>query len=382
MPGSLVRRLLPRPRSFALLTAVLLVALAGGAFVAARPPAKAAGMHLHVLWEGVSPREMDRQLDRAAGANATIIRVDVGWAPLEPETKGRYNRDYLRRVDRLVAGAERRGLRLLLSFSDTPCWASSAPRARKARCRGRWWERDVQRYLPVRAADYADALAFVARRYGNRVDAWEMWNEPNLTYFLRGPDKAARYAALVRAAYKRAKPVARNVTFLAGALSEADTAFAEALYRSGIAGSFDAFSIHPYSHDASPLDPRDDEFRDVSFARGVPAIRDVMVRNGDDKPLWLTEFGWTTIRERGSRPWRNGVDPARQAAYVRQALAHTERWPYVPVIVYYNLVDRSTDPTDLVGNYGLVRADGSDKPALRAFREAAGALRRRWPLGG
>jgi len=63
----------------------------------------------------------------------------------------------------------------------------------------------------------------------------------------------------------------------------------------GISGSFDALSIHPYSHDRSPLaggDPR------VSFALGVPAVRDVMLRNGNTAPMWLTESGWSTSNTR------------------------------------------------------------------------------------
>lgn len=353
-----------------LAAAAALGLVSDAAFAGPRP-----GVQLHLLWEGVTGREVSRQLDRAAAANAAIVRVDVGWSSLEPRAKGRWDRARLRRLDAVVAKARARDLDLLLTLADSPCWASSAPYVARAGCRGRWWQRGVHRYLPRRPRDYADALAFLARRYGTRVAAWELWNEPNHEEFSRGPDKARRYAALVRAAYPRAKRAAPRATFVAGALSEADTAFAEALYAAGIGGAFDAFSVHPYSQDVSPLDPRAGADVRVSFAGGVPAVRDVMLRHGDGRPLWITEFGWNTSRLRDADPWRDGVPEPVQAEYVRQALAHVATWDYVPVAIYYGLKDVSRDPWNPLANFGLLRHDGSPKPALGAFRAAAGALR-------
>ncbi len=357
--------------SLSLLVAVAALAVASDATVAGPRP----GVQLHLLWEGVSAAETTRQLDRAKAANAAIVRVDVGWGSLEAAGRGRWSRLQLRRLDAVVAKARARDLQLLLTLADSPCWASSAPAGARLGCRGRWWLRGAQRYLPRDPRHYADALAFLARRYRGRVAAWEIWNEPNHEEFSRGPDKARRYAALVRAAYRRAKPAAPGATFVAGAVSEADTPFVDALYAAGIAGSFDAFSVHPYSQDVSPLDPRSGGERRVSFAAGVPAVRAVMERHGDARPLWITEFGWNTSRLRGVDRWRDGVDERVQAAYVRQALAQVAGWDYVPVAVYYGLKDVAADRSNHLANFGLLRHDGSAKPALAEFRAAAGALR-------
>jgi len=366
-------------RGLALLLTALVLTGAGAAALPGAAEAAVtggAGIQLHPLWHGVSEREVARQLDRAAKANARIVRVDVGWASLEQEGKGRWNRHHLDRLDAVVDGAEARGLKLLLTLADTPCWASGAPRARKAGCRGEWWRRDVQRYLPADPAHYGDALAFLARRYGTRVEAWEMWNEPNHDYFLRGPDKARRYAKFVRAAYARAKPAAGRVALLAGALSESDHTFAEALYAAGIRGSFDGFSIHPYSNDASPLAPGGRGEERWSFLRGVPAVRRVMLRHRDPKPLWLTEFGWSTTPVRGADAWRNGVGERKQAAFIAQALAQVRSWDYVPYAIYYNLEDLAVRSTRRADHFGLVRSNGRPKAALAAFRSAAANLLR------
>jgi hypothetical protein len=154
---------------------------------------------------------------------------------------------------------------------------------------------------------------------------------------------------------------------------DADAAFTERLYAEGVKGAFDAWSIHPYSGDRSPLDPGPDGVSRYSFTDGVPAVRAAMLAQGDRKPLWLTEFGWSTAAVRGRAPWENGVGPRAQARYLSQAFALMRSWPYVHVGMWYDLADTSRDPQDRVGHYGLLGADGRPKPAWAAFRWAARA---------
>ncbi|MGH2838204.1 MAG: GH39 family glycosyl hydrolase, partial [Thermoleophilaceae bacterium] len=277
-------------------------------------------------------------------------------------------------LDTLVATAERHGVELLLTVTDSPCWASSAPESLKQGCEGSWWSRDVQRYPPTNARDYADALAFLVGRYGDRIAAWEVWNEPNLSYYFRADNPAADYAKIVRAAYPAAKAARPSATVIVGALAEAPAAFVEQLFEHGIGGHFDAFSVHPYSGDASPLSPQSDEWIQTSFTRGVPSVREVLLRHGEDKPIWLTEFGWSTSTIRGAEVWRNGVSEQVQALYTEQALVKVRDWPYVPVALVYGLKDVGTDPTDRNDNFGLIRYDGSPKPAYAAFQRGAEVL--------
>jgi len=359
------RRLLTLALALAVMVPVL------GSVASAQASAAAVGMQLHVLWGDITTAEAERQVQQAADAGANVVRIDVGWASIEGDGKGQWSEYHLNRLDKVVAAAEARGIKPLLGLADSPCWASSAPDSERQGCTGAWWDRDVTHYLPRNADDYADALTFLARRYGTRVAGLEMWNEPNLDFFNRGADKAGRYAELVKVAYAKAKAAAPGVTFIAGSLSESDTDFTEALYRAGIKGSFDAFSIHPYCHDVSPTAARTEDLKKASFARGVPAVHDAMVRNGDDKPLWLTEFGWSTNTVRGANAWENGVDEATQAVYVRQALDLVRSWSYVPVAIYYGMKDMGANRSDMLSNYGLTHTDGSAKPALAAFRTAA-----------
>ncbi|MGI8624695.1 MAG: cellulase family glycosylhydrolase [Solirubrobacteraceae bacterium] len=329
------------------------------------------GVQVHPLWGGVSRGEAAAQIDGAAAAGAGLVRVDVGWASLEQHAKGRRSAWYLGRLDAVVGRAHERGLKVLLTVMDTPCWASSAPRGLRRGCRGRWWERGVQRYAPRDPGDYADALAFLVRRYGSRVAAWEVWNEPNQRAFFKARHPAVAYAGLLRGAYAAAKAADPDATVVGGALAGADHRFTDRLYRLGVKGSFDAWSAHPYSGDRSPLDAGAGD-PEHSFVRGVPAVRKVMLRHGDDKPLWLTELGWTTSTRRDGPSWANGVDREDQARYLEQAFAQLRRWDYVRAAVWYALQDSSHDPADRVGNYGLIGAGGAPKPSRAAFERQAG----------
>jgi hypothetical protein len=364
---------LPTPvvRSIRRFTLAVCAALVlGGALPAAAPAAQTAGVQAHLLWSGVDAAEVERQLAGAKAAGAGMVRVDVGWAGIEP-VKGERSDWYLGRLDRVVERAGAHDLDVLLTFWETPCWASSAPESAKQGCEGAWWERGVQLYPPTRPDDYAKALAFVAGRYGSRVRGWEIWNEPNSYDYFRSSSPARDYAALVKAAYPKAKAAAPRSTIVAGSLMWADADFTRRLYDEGIGGCFDAFSIHPYSDDRSPVDGGHDAYIRGSFLRGVPAVHDVMVAERDAKPLWLTEFGWSTSTVRGSANWRNGVSEETQADYVFAAFEQMREWSYVDVGVYFNLVDTGTRRDAPEDNFGLRRGDGTAKPSWHAFRRAA-----------
>jgi len=335
-----------------------------------------AGLQTHVLWGNVDNAEMERQLDLVKASGASMTRVDVGWASVQQGGPGRLESWYTDRLDALVAAADARGIKLLLTFMGTPCWASTAPDSLKQSCAGEWWNRDVMTYAPRDPAEYAAALSMVAARYKGKVTAWEIWNEPNHQDFWKAPDQAAAYAALVKAAYPAVKAADPAAMVIAGALSESDHAFAARLYQLGIKGYFDAFSVHPYSADYSPLDPRETVDPRYSFVRGVPAVRDVMVRNGDQRPIWLSEAGFSTATTRTDERWRNGVSEETQAEFVREQLRQVARWSYVQVSIWYHLKDLTSDRTDLFGNCGLRRWDGSAKPAWAAFQAGVAELER------
>jgi len=348
--------------SLAWLCALLVVLLL---VVAGRPaPASAAGttfqgVHLHSLWWESTSEVMDRELDLAQAAGSNVVRVDVGWDSLQTGGKDRYSQWYLDKLDRFVAGADARGMKVIATLTSTPCWASSAPDTLKQDCSGQWWDRKVQLYPPTRASDYADVARFITDRYGTKLAALEIWNEPNLDVdrFFIAPDEPAAYAEILKAAYPAAKAGNPEVDVLAGSLAYMNGEFLERLYALGIRGYYDGLSVHPYN---DRLTPTTREWSGVEWIRGMQRAA------GDDKPLWLTEFGWSTCRI-GSGWCKSETE---QAANTRAGFLAAAADPGIKAVVAYNLRDKGTNGDDMEDNFGLVKRDFTPKPGYSAMRAA------------
>ena len=308
---------------------------------------------------------MKRDLDLTARAGANVARVDIGWASLEEAGKGKRSRWYVRRLDHFMAAAKTRGIKVIATLVGSPCWASTAPRVLKRGCRGAWWERGVEIYPPRRATDYGDAARFIAKRYGSRLAALEIWNEPNLEDYFASRRPAADYARLVKAGYRGSKRGDRSVPVLAGSLAWSDVPFLEKLWRRGIRGHYDGISIHPYNEGRAPASTSPEEDEQYSFLHGPRSVHAAQRATGDETDLWLTEFGWSSCADGA---WC--VGESQQASYVKQAFELLESEPHVRAATVYNLRERGDDPVDREDNYGLVNLDFSPKPAYGALRSA------------
>ena len=101
-----------------------------------------------------------------------------------------------------------------------------------------------------------------------------------------------------------------------------------------------------------------------------------MAAHGDgDTPIWMTELGWSSTTKTCSRgAWAGkkaaGVGEANQAIYLKQAYHCLAGDPYVQVALWFNLQDLSPADGEL-NRYGLLRADGSQKPSWAAFHDVA-----------
>jgi len=344
------------------LATMLLATLAGG--VASASATDFRGVQLHSLWGDSTNADMDRQLDMTRDMGANVVRIDVGWQTLEENGKGVYSQWYVDKLDRFMAGASDRGIKVILTLGWTPCWASSAPDSLKQNCASGWWDRGVNLYAPSRASDYGDISRWVTARYGSKLAALELWNEPNLPDFLRAADPAAAYAPLVKAGYVGAKQGDASVPVLAGSLARADAPFLTRLYDQGIKGFYDGISIHPYNEQRDPAAVIDAKWAQYTFQAGTQLVHDTQLAHGDSTPIWATEFGWSTCA--GGSNWC--VSEAVQAAYTPKAFRLLANMPYVKAGIVYNLRDKGTDPVGIESNYGLLKRDYTPKPAYAALK--------------
>ncbi|MFL5844530.1 MAG: cellulase family glycosylhydrolase [Solirubrobacteraceae bacterium] len=328
------------------------------------------GIQVHALWSTETHADMLRDVEHLADLGVNVARTDVGWSSLQGGGPGRFESWYVDKLDAFVAAADARGIKVIATLTETPCWASTAPARLKQGCSGSWWERNVQDYPPADPRDYGRAAKFLTDRYGPKLAALEIWNEPNLSYEFIGPraKKAARYAALVRATYPLAKQGDPRVPVLAGATAYADVSFLRRLYAAGIRGSYDGISIHPYSDGRGPASEAAPAR--LEFGPGIRSIRAAQLAAGQAKPLWLTEFGFTACR------WCGSLE--QQATLIADTTRAIPQFAFVRGATLYQLRDTETAPDSWENNFGLLRQSYEARPAYAAFRSAVAAVRAQW----
>ncbi len=285
------------------------------------------------------------------------VRMFAPWQDLEAGP-GQFDEAWMNEYEKAFKALPA-GSKVLLDVVDTPSWESGSS--------------DIH-MPPANPQDYAAMLHAVATRFGSRVSAYEIWNEEDEPRWWTGAPDPAAYASLLKAAYPAVKSANPEATVVMGGLTGNDYPFLEQLYAAGAKGSFDAVSVH--------TDTACDVLSPYDFLRGadnrmVPdsflayrEVHGVMLANGDDKPIWMTELSWrTTSATCGEGAWAGqkpeGVTETAQASYLEQAYHCLAEDPYVQVALWFTLQDGGTVTS------GLERADGSHKPSFQAMREEA-----------
>jgi hypothetical protein len=225
---------------------------------------------------------------------------------------------------------------------------------------------------------YARFVGRLAERYRGKVEAYEIWNEQDESHFWPGGPNAAEYVALLKASHRTIKAADPSASVVFGPTTGNNFAFLEEAYAAGAKGHFDAMAVH--TDTACLIDSPTRFYRDGGrLARftflGYREVRATMLANGDDKPIWMTEFGWSTTKrgcDRGMWAGKKaaGVSEEQQAQFLREAFHCLKEDPYLQVAMWFNSRDLTGDGSEL-DSYGLKRVDGSDRPAAAAFRDVA-----------
>jgi polysaccharide biosynthesis protein PslG len=328
----------------------LLAATSSGAHGVSAHPSSAAplgGLNIAPLSRTSTLASIDQEIATAHALHAKVVRTEVPWSELEPQAADQIEPRVLALADRLVGDAAADGIGVIAMVESTPCWASSAPASLLRACKP-GQPGQAAAWPPTNPAEYAAFVAYLAQRYGTRLAAIEVWNEPdqaNQDYFA-GPEKPQRYAAILRAAYPAIKQVNPQIPVLAGSLVGSNGEFLRALYAAGIKGYYDGLSVHFYT----------------LVLGSLRAIHETQVANGDTKPLWLNEFGWTSCwPKQRTQQEQACVTPATQATNLTDifhALAHT---PYIAAEVVYGLQDSRTE------DFGVLNSAGRHKPSFAAL---------------
>jgi len=329
--------------------------------------------------EGLEPR-----LDMLAQSGARVTRVDIFWADVAPTKPARpadpsdpaYR---FAHADTVFTGLHERGIIPIVSVYNPPRWAVPGRRGAPAGS-----AINPNHPNPAFFGAFMEALArryngsFVSPVFGPlpSVRHFEIWNEPNLQLFYRPQfvnrrnRSIANYVKLVRAAYPRIKRANRRAIVIAGVggpksrtaptgpgMGVGTLDWLRGIRRTRV--RFDAYSQHIYP--AAP--PLDNRTRAVPSWNSIPLLLSEIDKIRRGMPLYITEAGYTTALT----PFRRvRVTVAQQRTYLRQIFnLRSLRTPRIPVVVWFNLQDNRFWPG------GLMRANGTAKPSLAAFKAVA-----------
>ena len=294
------------------------------------------------------------QVANVKALGAHWVRMFVTWPDIEPQ-RGVLAPNWLASYEQIFSALPA-GTKVILDVVDTPQWETGSPN---------------EHTPPASPGDYAAFIGALAQRWAGKVAAYEIWNEEDQSsWWSTGPNPAA-YAQLLEAAYPAVKAADPSATVVLGGLTGNDYQFLEGVYAAGGKGSFDAVGVHTDTacNILSPYDflrgPENRLIPDSFLA--YREIHAVMLANGDDKPIWMTEMSWRTtnaVCNEGAFAGQKaeGVTDAQQATYLTQAYHCLAQDPYVQVALWFPLQDEGPVSS------GLLRANGSRKPSFAAMR--------------
>lgn len=239
-----------------------------------------------------------------------------------------------------------RGIAVTDVFADCPPWAGKYETLPPGR----------HKQLPVNLNATYDFCLRVAGEFGNRMEAWEFWNEPDIH---GTPEPVWEYAAALKAAYLGFKAGNPGRTVLLGSLCQKpDAPYARVLYENDAAKFSDAYNYHIY-------------WEPSKYPDLFSVHRAFMKRYGiGDRPIWLTEHG-TNLEGPATD---NGPVPGLKAHSPDQELVLAEFYPKSQIALQMEGVARSFffvfgayNERNGEKDWGVMRRDGTVKPVYSAM---------------
>jgi polysaccharide biosynthesis protein PslG len=288
-----------------------------------------------------------RDLDMMSEAGIRYIRTDMVWQDIEQE-KGKYD---WTAYDELTDNLEKRGIRALyiLDYSNSlyeDTVSSSDPITGEV-------IRDIA--APAREesiAAYVRWAEAAARRYKGRNIIWEIWNEPNVSFW-RPAANVEQYNRLALATLKALKNAVPESVIIGPATSQIPFDFVKSFLASGALKYLDGLSVHPYRDYALPPESVAGDYSKLG-----EMIRAAGDNTGKNIPVISSEWGYASCEK--------GLTVERQASYaVRMQLINVLSG--VPLSVWYDWKNDGQSPTNFEHNCGMVSFDLSPKPAYKAI---------------
>ncbi len=347
---------------------------AGGGTPAPNPAPSgtfAYGFQAH-LWD-ISPEAKGFTVGAVKQAGFGWIKHQIEWTAVE-QSAGQYNWPELDNIINTDVGA---GLNIVLSVQHAPTFLRGP----------------ASGLMPADPSTYQRLMQAMASHYAGKVKLYELWNEENLAREAgQGNVDPSTYLPLLKAGYAGTKAGDPSAQVVLGALSPTganqpgvsmdDLQYLRGLYTLNggeVKNYFDVLGAHlsGFSNppDCTPATPQcslsggwnnDPSF--FAFTR-LAQYHDALVAAGDDKKIWLTEFGYDSspVAVPGYE-YSTFVSEDAQARFLVQAFAMARQTPYVGGMMVWNLNFQIAVPqTDEKWGFAVLHPDWSGRPAFLAL---------------
>jgi polysaccharide biosynthesis protein PslG len=323
-----------------------------------------------------------------------VVGLGLGWAKLEVRWENLQPNEgdpiLFQPLDDIVSGLDSQGINILFTVTNAPAWTRTL---------------DEEIGPPDNLAQFAAFIRELAAHYTGIVDAYQIWNEPNIRSKWKSPIHpigAAQYIDLLRQSYEAVKAVDSNALVISAGLAPTgfndaynaqvgnlgvnavdDRIFLRDLYTLGLANYSDGVGAHPMGWanppeatccNASEGVTTHFESPQFYFLNTVQDYRAIMVQAGDTStPIWITKFGWGTSEDLGVADDNNVfvtyTTMTEQADYITRAYQLAGGLGYVGPMFVYNL--NSCLVLDLYNTdgcyYSLLDPNGVPRPAFAAL---------------
>jgi hypothetical protein len=347
--------------------------------------------------------DRSRVLTLASNAQFDWVRQQIVWKDVEGPEPGNYAWGELDNIVNDTAGSN---LKLLVNIVQAPGFYTP----------------DGKNGLPSDPKTLGNFVEALMTRYGNKINAVEIWNEQNLAHENGGrvtTEDAGHYVDILVESYNRIKAVAPATFVLAGApsssgvndpsLAVSDENYYRAMYsyKNGIIKDhFDAQAVHPggAANPPSTLFPNEPNQIEgcppelgscwtddaTHYFRHVEDVRRFMEEEGvGDHQIWITEYGWATKNNTPGYEFGNFVSAQQQADYIADAITrvyeeyrYEDGSPWVGAMFLWNLNfavlwGGQGNPDHEQASFGILNPDWSPRPSFDAVQGLIAQLKQK-----
>ena len=286
-------------------------------------------------------------VETAKGSGVAWVRDECRWEYMQSAQGGEFSirvkdLDYIKKLDES-------GINQLLIFAyGNMAYANGAEMPRKANAAYYQGWLDYVRYTVEQVKDY--------------VDAYEVWNEPNLSYFnynlLGTPEDYAQLYLDTKTIVDELDPTAIVLCGSITGVETADINYGKGIFnyiksKGDVNALIDGFSIHQYTNKV-----------DTDYVNRLDTWESIFDSYGFTGEVWMTENGVSSNTGNNTE--------TQQAAYIAKVGAHWENYLKSSgrdgVNIWYDLREDGTDAAEYEHNLGLVDYNYNPKEAYYAMQ--------------